>query len=127
MEEAHYPQSAWFDPDDSPAKFILVGDKTQNLMPSVTAPIFSPAPGTYAQAQTIQLSCSTAGATIKYTTDGSNPSPSNGAVYNGPFVLNSSTTIKAMAYRNGYNDSPIRTGSYTINQSFQVGGIGPSG
>lgn len=83
--------------------------------PRVSAPVFSPSPGTYAQGRTVQISTATSNATIRYTTNGTNPSRSNGTVYNGPFALNDSTTIKAIAYRSGYNDSQMSTGHYVIS------------
>ncbi len=36
------------------------------------------------------------GFTLKYTTDGSNPSNTNGEVYNGAFTINSNCTVKAV-------------------------------
>jgi hypothetical protein len=92
-------------------------DLTAPPSQTVSAPVFSPAPGTYGSGQTIQLACATAGATIRYTTDGPNPTPSNGTVYNGPFTLNSSATIKAMAYRSGYTDSMVVSGYYSIGST----------
>ena len=83
--------------------------------PTVAAPSFSPSPGTYGPGQNIQLSCSTSGATIMYTTDGSNPSSGYGTVYNGPITLDNSTTIKAMAYRSGYTSSAIVSAQYGIS------------
>lgn len=44
------------------------------------------------------------GATIKYTTDGSNPS-SESSTYNGPLTLNDTTTVKAIAIKGGVTSS----------------------
>lgn len=42
-------------------------------LPNTSAPTFSPTPGAFFSAQTVYLSTSTGGATIRYTTDGSQP------------------------------------------------------
>ena len=44
------------------------------IIGTCAAPTFSPAAGTYSSAQTVTISTTTSGATIRYTTDGSTPS-----------------------------------------------------
>ena len=68
---------------------------------TVDAPVFSPSPGTYTMAQSVALSSTTSGATIRYTTDGTTPNETAGTAYSGPIPVASSMTIKAMAYRAG--------------------------
>ena len=46
-------------------------------------PSFSPVGGNYTTAQTVTLSTATAGASIRYTLDGSTPSDTVGTVYSG--------------------------------------------
>ena len=64
----------------------------------VAQPVFSPAAGTYVEQVTVSLSSSTPGATIHYTTDGSDATTSS-AVYEGPITLTETTTLKAIAVR----------------------------
>ena len=45
------------------------------------APTFSPAAGTYIGNQSVTISTTTSGATIRYTTDGTTPSETVGTVY----------------------------------------------
>ena len=45
------------------------------------APTFNPAAGSYGSAQSVTISTTTGGATIRYTTDGSTPSETAGTVY----------------------------------------------
>ena len=83
---------------------------------TVAAPTFSPSPGTYATAQSVTLSTTTPGATIRYTTDGSTPSETVGTVYAGPIAVASSVTIRAVAYLSGWTTSSVSSGAYTITE-----------
>ena len=83
--------------------------------PAVTAPVFTPGPGSYAGPQDIVLSTLTAGASIRYTTDGSDPTETTGTLYTGPVRLGTSATLKAVAYLAGWTPSPVTAGDYTIS------------
>jgi len=85
-----------------------------NPIEIVVVPTFSPAAGTYSEAQNVTLSCATNGATIWYTTDGSTPSSSS-AAYMGAINVPSTTTIKAIATKSGMNNSSIASATYTIS------------
>ncbi len=52
----------------------------------VWTPTYSPAAGSYTSAQSITISTATAGATIRYTTDGNTPSETAGTVYSTPVI-----------------------------------------
>jgi hypothetical protein len=78
-------------------------------------PRFTPPAGTYTTAQKVTISTTTVGASIRYTTNGTAPSETAGALYDKPFSVSSTTTIKAIAYRTGMTDSSVATGLYTIN------------
>lgn len=80
---------------------------------SVATPKFTPAAGSYDVSQSVSISCSTPGATIYYTTDGTNPTSSSN-VYNGAIVVNSTTTIKAFATKDGLDNSNVATAIYTF-------------
>ena len=88
---------------------------------AVSAPTFSPAAGTYTSAQSVTLSTTTAGASIRYTTDGSTPTSATGTLYSGPVSVAASLTVKAIAYKSGSTDSAVTSAAYTINLS---GGTG---
>ena len=81
----------------------------------VAAPSFSPVAGTFASTQNLTISSTTAGATIRYTTDGSTPSATNGAIYTSPVAIAVTTTLKAIAYKLEMADSTVTSGVYTIN------------
>ena len=92
----------------------------------VGAPIANPTAGTYSENQSVALTSSTVGATIYYTTDGSEPTILSGVPsgttkeYTAPIAVtgtegqSSTTTIKAIAVQNGMQDSRVETFTYTI-------------
>ena len=87
----------------------------------VGAPTPSVESGTYTENQKVALASSTEGATIYYTTDGSEPGRTTGTRYTGPITVGGmegqsiTTTIKAIAVKNGMQDSEVKTFTYTIN------------
>ncbi|HTQ30068.1 MAG TPA: chitobiase/beta-hexosaminidase C-terminal domain-containing protein [Opitutaceae bacterium] len=76
-------------------------------------PVFSPGGGTYATAQSVSIT-STAGASIRYTTDGSPPSEVSGTIYSGPVNISTTTTLQAIAYESGFADTTVTSATYTI-------------
>ena len=89
---------------------------TANYVVSIAAtavPTFSPAPGTYATAQSITLSDSTTGSTIYYTIDGTTPTTSS-PVYSTPIQVASTETIRAIALAPGFSASSVSNGAYMI-------------
>lgn len=83
---------------------------------SVSTPVFEPAGGTYTTNQEVSISCSTNNVTIRYTLDGSDPTPSSN-LYAGPISITQTTTIKAKAYRSDMEPSNIASQTYIINSS----------
>lgn len=91
----------------------------QNTGVVVTAPpTFNPAPGTYPYQVSVTLATTTAGASIRYTINGTQPTATTGTLYSGPITLTSTTTIRAIAYA-GSVSSAVVAGTYTII-SYQV-------
>jgi len=86
---------------------------------TVAAPAFSPAAGTYTNAQNVTLTCATSAATIRYTLDGSEPCATS-PMYTGAINVASNTTVKAKAFKSGMNDSAISSATFTINSPFQT-------
>ncbi len=82
----------------------------------VAKPEFSPAAGTYTEAQSVTISCATEGATIYYTTDGTTPT-NESEVYSSAIPVLATTTIKAIAVKSGSEDSAVAEATYTINSS----------
>ena len=80
----------------------------------VATPTFAPPAGAYGSAQSVTISTATAGASIRYTTDGSIPSSTVGNMYSGPVAVSSNLTLKAIAYKSGMTDSAVASAAYTI-------------
>jgi len=92
---------------------------TVSEQPQAESPTFSPAGGNFITAQTVSLSCTTEGATIYYTTDGSTPTTSSTA-YSQPITVSSTTTIKAIAAAEGYQNSTVAEATYTIHEPITI-------
>jgi len=112
-----------------------VTDKTDSAIVSQTYTIafpqlgkvsISPQPGSYYNTQLFTLSASVEGATIYYTTDGTDPTTSS-TQYVAPFSLvakEGTYTIKAISVKTGYTDSAIATfADYTITEDSISGGF----
>jgi sugar lactone lactonase YvrE len=80
----------------------------------VAAPAFAPSAGNYSGPQSVTISTTTNGATIRYTTDGSTPTQTVGERYSAPITVSASETIKAFAYASGAPDSTVTTAAYAI-------------
>lgn len=80
----------------------------------VAAPAFNPSDGNYATPPNVVISTSTAGASIRFTTDGSLPGPTNGTLYSAPLTINSSVTLNAIAYSDGMTSSSISSATYAV-------------
>ncbi len=84
--------------------WILDGEVRQKNAPALEldpqapeAPVITPDGGSYAEAQTVTITAASADAAIYYTLDGSDPL--NGTLYTGPFTLEQSAVVRAVAVR----------------------------
>ncbi len=80
-----------------------------------STPTFTPTAGTHTGTQSVTISCAApSSVTIRYTTDGTTPTKSVGTVYSGAISVSATTTIKAIAYKDGCVDSEVASGTFTI-------------
>jgi len=86
----------------------------QTEIPKVGAITFLPNGGSFTNSTTLALSCSTNGAIIRYTTDGSDPT-TNSAEYQSLIILNSTGQVKVKAFKDGYDASDIFTKNFNFN------------
>lgn len=98
----------------------------QGAVQPVATPTFSPPGGTYSTAQTVSISTSTSGATIRYTTDGSTPTAGS-PVYSGPVSVPSSRTIKAIGIKSGQPNSAVGSAQYVIGTPVATPTFSPPG
>ncbi len=82
---------------------------------TVATPSFSPAAGTYTSAQTVTITSTTSGSSIRYTTNGTAPTSTSGTVYSSPVSISVTTKLEAIAYKSGSTSSSVTSGTYTIN------------
>ncbi len=94
-------------------------DEGTNPTTRTEAPTFSPPAGTYYTAQTVAISTTTAGATIKFTRgpddDTSPPTSSNfnGTEYTAPLDIDETSTVKTVCFEDGMTES-VSTAKYVI-------------
>ena len=88
-------------------------------LPLVATPTFTPAAGTYTETQSVTIACTTEGATIYYTLDGTDPTTSS-SVYSSALSISETTTVKAMAVKSGMTNSEIGTALYTIEPALNT-------
>jgi hypothetical protein len=85
------------------------------LAPGWTAiPTISPTPGVFTNFTTVTLSCTTTGAVIYYTLDGSTPSTLS-TRYTGPFMITNSSAVKAFAVKTNLVDSGLAASTFINN------------
>jgi hypothetical protein len=94
-----------------------VASATYTLLPPAATPTFSPLAGAVTAGTSVTISTTTAGATIFYTTDGTQPATSDGGsthLYSGPVSITTATTINAIAVAPNFDDSSVGSAAYTI-------------
>jgi hypothetical protein len=80
------------------------------------APTITPDEGPYPAVKVhVRIGCETPGATIHYTTDGSDPTAES-PVYSGAIALTATATVKAIAMAEGKIDSAVSSAAYTLSK-----------
>lgn len=78
----------------------------------VSGVVFSRSRGFCDEPFDLVLSCATPGVTIRFTTDGSEPGPASGQVYQVPIRVGRTMAVRAAAFREGWWPSRVATHSY---------------
>ncbi|MBQ7464002.1 MAG: chitobiase/beta-hexosaminidase C-terminal domain-containing protein [Lachnospiraceae bacterium] len=78
--------------------------------------------GVYFETIEVNLTSATAGATIYYTTDETDPT-SESTEYTAPITISEDTTLKAIAIKDGSDNSDIMTEEYYISQRVSANSI----
>lgn len=91
---------------------IIVTEALQD--DKVNIPILTPEDGTtFVDKLTVTVSCSTEGATIYYTKDGAEPTTDSDKFPTEGVTLTETTTLKAIAVKDGLDNSEVVTATYT--------------
>ena len=91
------------------AAFTVVSSKH-----TVATPTLLPTGGLYTKKVPVTLKCATAGATIRYTLNGTDPTSSATLYKAGAISVTNSCRLKARAFKTGFNDSAVATGDFTV-------------
>ena len=96
-------------------------------MPTVATPVIFPNGGTFVRSVKVTLSCPTGGATIYYTTDGTEPTTAS-TRYRKKFKVRGAgnTIVKAIAVKSGFINSAVATATFT-RQPVATPMISPNG
>jgi len=82
---------------------------------TVATPSFSVSSGFYPTYQNVTVSCSTVGATIRYTTTGVDPTETDPTIASGGTILvDRYRILKAKAFLTGQTPSPVRRADYVV-------------
>jgi hypothetical protein len=111
-------------PDGADAWFFLStptpGAANANAFQGVAAdPEIRPERGFYDASFDVTITCTTPGATIFYTLDGSEPAPASGRslsgrVYTGPIRITATTCLRARVAKDGWLSSNVMTHTYVF-------------
>ena len=94
-----------------------VATASYTIKGTVATPAFSVASGAVNSGTSVTISCSTDGAKIYYTTDGSDPTASS-TEYTEAIIVTPPMTLKAIAVKDGMNDSAVASANYTIKPDY---------
>ena len=83
-----------------------------SLLGKVADTQFSVKRGVFTAPFALTITSLTAGATIRYTTDGTAPTATTGTVYSTPLNITGTTVIRAAAFKSGFEPTDVDTQSY---------------
>lgn len=86
---------------------------TETGVSAVAAPVFSVPSGKYQSAQTVEITTETEGAQIYYTLDGTTPTKES-SLYTEPLTISETTTLKAIAMKDGMANSQMTEATYSF-------------
>jgi hypothetical protein len=106
----------YYGTNDEMVVWGLLGGSTPPPPTTTATPTLIPQSGTYTGSQSVNISDTTSGATIYYTTNGTTPTTSS-TLYVAPITVSASETINAIAVASGLSNSAVGSATYTIQQA----------
>lgn len=103
------PEFRFFEVPTPGAQNLLYGSAYIGFIDDLTV---TPPRGFYDSSFSLTASSTAPNAVFHYTTDGSEPSSSNGNLLSGPLPVSGNSTIRVIAEAAGYLSSPIETHTY---------------
>lgn len=95
---------------------IEVTDESGVVVERVAAPVFTPGAGAVIAGTKVSIATTTEGASIHYTVDGTEPT-ADSALYTEPIEVSEAMTIKAIAVKEGAENSEVVVAEYTIREA----------
>ena len=93
-------------------KLTTGGETPTPVVETVKTPTFNPAAGEVEEGTVVTIASETEGATIYYTTDGT--TPTTASTKGNTVTVTEDVTIKAIAVKEGMNNSEVATAEYTV-------------
>lgn len=103
------------------AQILAVSITSASGKEIVAVPTFTPDGGAVLAGTEVTIASATEGATIYYTTDGTEPTTAS-TVYTEAIVVNEALTLKAIAAKEGMENSTVATAEFTIKEPAVVSG-----
>lgn len=111
----YYVTAVFNQQSESPPSNIV----TVTSFANVAIPSFSPDPGIYEDSVSVEMFCSTPDAQVRFTLDGTDPDE-NSTLYTEPLLLDTTTTVKARGFLEGWIASEINSGEYVIDYTTMI-------
>jgi len=101
---------------------VKSADYNSSTAETVATPAFNPDGGAHVgSSANVAVSCGTAGATIRYTTDGREPTTSSPTVASGGVVaVPLPGTLNAKAWKTGMNPSAVKSATYNVKPIISI-------
>ena len=99
--------------------FGCANGTTDSIIKTVETPVFSVASGAVTSGTSVTISCTTEGAKIYYTTDGTEPTAKS-IEYKAAIIVMPPMTLKAIAVKDGMNNSAVASANYTIKGTVAI-------
>jgi alpha-tubulin suppressor-like RCC1 family protein len=100
-------KTGWTASDSTASSYVI-------YVGTVATPTVSPAAGSFTSTPLVTLASATAGATIRYTLNGSTPT-STSPLYVFPFLIDRTTTVTAQAFLVGMLPSGVANAAYVLD------------
>ncbi|RYD37306.1 MAG: hypothetical protein EOP86_03795, partial [Verrucomicrobiaceae bacterium] len=113
---AEIAEALFYDRDLTPAERSALDTyliQRYNLPRAAEPPVITPDGGSFANQAQVTLTSPLAGASIRYTLDGNEPTAAS-TLYSGPFTLTASATVKAKVFASGVTASDTASAGFSI-------------